>query len=69
MHVNICQVHESAGQTLADIITISSHMPNSPLLGQLESESFVAQLFTYFYSPIPHRNQTPTFHCTVLKLN
>jgi serine/threonine-protein phosphatase 6 regulatory subunit 3 len=43
-------VHESAGQTLADIITISSHMPNSPLLGQLESESFVNQLFTYILS-------------------
>jgi len=43
-------VHESAGQTLADIITISSHMPTSPLLGQLESESFVNQLFTYVLS-------------------
>lgn len=43
-------VHESAGQTLADIITISSHMPSSPLLAQLESESFVNQLFTYILS-------------------
>eukprot|EP00026_Physarum_polycephalum_P003595 Phypoly_transcript_03608.p1 GENE.Phypoly_transcript_03608~~Phypoly_transcript_03608.p1 ORF type:complete len:642 (-),score=133.65 Phypoly_transcript_03608:261-2186(-) len=43
-------VHESAGQTLADIITISSHLPNSPLLAQLESESFVNQLFTYILS-------------------
>lgn len=43
-------VHESAGQTLADIITISSHMPSSPLLDQLESEVFVNQLFTYVLS-------------------
>lgn len=43
-------VHESAGQTLADIITISSHMPSSPLLAQLESEAFVNQLFTYILS-------------------
>lgn len=43
-------VHESAGQTLADIITISSHVPNSPLLAQLESESSVDQLFKYILS-------------------
>jgi len=41
------EIHENAGQTLADIINISSHMPNSPLLAQLESESFVSQLFKY----------------------
>jgi serine/threonine-protein phosphatase 6 regulatory subunit 3 len=43
-------VHESAGQTLADIITISSHLPHSPLLAQLESDSFINQLFTYILS-------------------
>lgn len=43
-------VHESAGQTLADIITISSHVPNSPLLAQLESEASVDQLFKYILS-------------------
>jgi len=43
-------VHESAGQTLADIITISSHVPNSPLLAQFESESFITQLFEYILS-------------------
>lgn len=43
-------VHESAGQTLADIITISSHLPNSPLLAQLESDAFINQLFTYILS-------------------
>jgi len=41
------EIHENAGQTLADIINISSHMPNSPLLAQLESESFVSQLFKF----------------------
>jgi len=43
-------VHESAGQTLADIITISSHVPNSPLLAQLESDSSIDQLFKYILS-------------------
>jgi serine/threonine-protein phosphatase 6 regulatory subunit 3 len=43
-------VHESAGQTLADIITISSHVPSSPLLAQFESDTFIDQLFTYILS-------------------
>jgi serine/threonine-protein phosphatase 6 regulatory subunit 3 len=43
-------VHESAGQTLADIITISSHVPASPLLAQFESDSFIDQLFKYILS-------------------
>lgn len=43
-------IHENVGQTLADIINISSHIPQSPLLAQLESEQFVSQLFKYILS-------------------
>jgi len=43
------EMHENAGQALGDIIHISSHMPNSPLLAQLESTSFVGQFLTLSY--------------------
>jgi len=44
------EIHENAGQTLADIISISAHIPTSPLLAQLESEQTVSQLFKYILS-------------------
>jgi len=44
------EVHENAGQTLADIITISAHIPNSPLIAQFESDNFIRQLFKYVLS-------------------
>jgi hypothetical protein len=40
-------VHENASQALVDIVTVSSVLPDSPLMQQLESEAIVGKLFEF----------------------
>lgn len=43
-------VHENAAQTLGDIAAISINSASSPLIGQLESETVLTNLFKYLLS-------------------